>query len=128
MEKASQPLPWDRHLILEECAVLLNEGGRGSACYWALYDTLPEDVRTHPRMVLQKSIALCRAGQCEQAQEMLDKGLIFPISAKAKARRRKSGRRCSRLSCKKACSTGICRLQWISECTEQRAKKAIKEI
>lgn len=77
MEKASQLLPWDRH-ISEEYAVLLNEGGRGSARYLALYDTLPEDVRTHPRMVLQKIIALCRTGQCEQAQEMLDKGLVLP--------------------------------------------------
>jgi len=35
-------------------------------------------VHAHPRMVLQKIIALCRTGQCGQAQEMPGKGLVLP--------------------------------------------------
>ncbi len=77
LSQAAQLLPWDRH-IAEEYAILLNEDGRGSTRYLALYDSLPEDVRFHPRMVLQKIIALCRTGQCEKAQAMLDDGLVLP--------------------------------------------------
>ena len=57
---------------------MLNEGGQGSARYLTLYDSLPKEVRSHPRMVLQKIIALCRTGHCEEAQAMLDNGLVLP--------------------------------------------------
>lgn len=76
LQKAAALLPGERH-IAGEYAALLNDCGR-SQQFLSLYDALPQAVRKHPRLVLQKIIALCRTGCCQEARRMLEAGLTLP--------------------------------------------------
>lgn len=74
--QAQAMLPWDWR-IGNECGAILNAYGE-SQKYLDLYETMPEDVKNHPRMVFQKCVALVKLGDYEQAEAILAAGFVLP--------------------------------------------------
>ena len=76
LARAVKLLSWNRHICGEYLDLLNNHGQSAKAL--ACFATLPEAVRKHPRIVLQRIIALNRSGQPEEAQQLLESGLVLP--------------------------------------------------
>lgn len=74
--RAVEMLDWNRHICGEYLDLLNNHGQSAKAL--ACLATLPKDVQKHPRIVLQRIIALNRSGHPEEAQRLLESGLVLP--------------------------------------------------
>ena len=74
--EALQMLSWEWRLG-NECGTILNACGQ-SQRFLEIYDSLPEDVRKHPRLLFQKCVALVRLGDYEQAEAMLADNFVLP--------------------------------------------------
>lgn len=73
---AQKFLPWDWR-VANECGAILNEYGQ-SKRFMELLNHMPQDVRSHPRLVFQKCVALVKLGSYEQAETILADGFVLP--------------------------------------------------